>query len=223
MLAAYALRASVISGIGVSDRQAADAVSMEAPVPADRFFPTRVQETTLMLMALSAYDGPYLEDTSDKEVFGITALQVINTGDAVISHCEIQLHCDEITLCFGGEQIPPGVPVVLLERNAVAYAKRSLLGCYGWQSTIANDLYASKQIFIDDRAMGTVIVTNTSGKPLRNIRIYYKNWLSTPGFLVGGIAYAVTIPELKAGQTELLYPYHYAKGYTRVVSVLSDP
>lgn len=222
LLAASMLYASVAKGIVADGMQEVGAVSGELAVPADRFFPNRVQGTALMVMAMSSYDGPYLEDGSDTEVFGITALQVINTGEDTIPRCLIRLCCDETILIFDGEQIPPGVPVVLLERNAATYKNRNVAECSGWQMAAFDDLYAGKQVLVDDRAMGTLVITNVSGQTLRNIRIHYKNWLQSPGFFIGGIAYMVTIPELKDGQTELLYPYHYAKGYTKVVSVVAD-
>ena len=76
-----------------------------------------------------------------------------------------------------------------------------------------------KQVLVSERAMGTVIVTNATEEPLNNICLYYKSWYSPQNILIGGIKYSVSIPVLAPGQTEYLYPPHYAIGYSKVVSV----
>ncbi len=221
-LAATMLHTSVANAIAIGDRQPVSSTDSGGFVPSERFFPRCVKGTTLTLVTLSSYDGPYLEDGTDREVFGISALQVINTGEHVISRCQITLYYEGTSLSFDGEQIPPGAPVVLLERNAKTFMKADVTGCSGWQTIMPNASDACKYVSINDRAMGTLVVTNTSNFTLRNIEVHYKNWLSPPGYFVGGIAYTVSIHELKPGQTQLLYPYHYAKGYSRVVSVSAE-
>ena len=76
-----------------------------------------------------------------------------------------------------------------------------------------------EKIAVADRAMGTLVVTNISQEPVENVRIYYKAWLSPPDVYMGGKSYVITIPALQPGQTEFLYPDHYACGFSKVVSV----
>lgn len=219
MLTAFVLYVSVETALAVEAGWSEQLPCDQTGIAADRFFPRRVEGTSLMVIALSGFDGPYIEDGSDREVLDAAALQVINTGSEVISRCEIDLHCGNGVLRFCGEQIPAGVPVVLLEQDATAFGTYEITCCTGWQAVVSDVFDASHLVAVDDRDMGTLVITNLSPNTLRNIRVYYKNWLSEPDLYMGGIAYSVLIPELKPGQTEHLYPYHYAKGYSKVVSI----
>lgn len=70
--------------------------------------------------------------------------------------------------------------------------------------------------------MGTLIVSNLTDRPLNAFNLYYKTWLSPPEVYIGGIVYKVEVPILQPGETVLLYPNHYACGYSRVVFAAED-
>lgn len=182
-------------------------------------FPIVIQGTSLTAQKVSAYDGPYLEDGSDREVVDIMALHIFNTGEQEVLKAYITLCIDENNYTFYGENIPPKSTVILLEQDAQSYHTGNLIGCGGWQVTEAASAVKQEKISVVDRAMGTLVVTNISEEAVENIRIYYKAWLSPPDVYVGGITYTVTVPVLQPGQTEFLYPDHYASGFSKVVSV----
>ena len=185
-------------------------------------FPVSVPGTTLIAQRISSYDGPFLEDGSDREVVNIAALQVYNGGDRDILRAHIVLFCGDTSLSFYGEYIPAGVTVVLLERSAGAYRSEGFLGCSGWQETDNTAQSIHREVSVGDLAMGTVVVSNPTDKIFRNVHVYYKSFLSSPEVYVGGITYMVEIPQLLPGQTQYLYPYHYAAGYSKVVAVTAD-
>lgn len=192
------------------------------PIAAEILLPAPVQGTTLVAQKLSAYDGPFLEDGSDREVVNVAALQVRNTGSREVLQAYVVLQCGNTAFVFYGECMPPGETVVLLERNAAEYQPHSITGCTGWQITALTETDIQKQIAITDQAMGTLVVTNLTDRTLENVRLYYKSWLSPPDVYVGGIAYMAEVPVLLPGETKYLYPNHYASGYSKVVSVTAD-
>ena len=184
-------------------------------------FPVSIPETTLIAQSISSYEGPFLEDGSDREVVNIAALQVYNAGDAPILRAYVVFFFDDYSFVFYGENIPAGETVLLLERTAAKFQKEPYLGCSGWQELD----YAARiddKITVNEIAMGTVVVTNNTNQTFYNVQIYYKSFLSSPGIYIGGITYMTELPVLLPGQTQYLYPYHYASGYSKVVAVLAD-
>ena len=187
--------------------------------PADVVFPTVIPGTTLLAKELTSYDGPFVEDGTDREVVGAAALLVENFGKEDIAKAYIEIQWGEQLLSFYGEMLPVGKAVLLIEQAGTPSLQKNFTACNGWQVCTQEEDQLQKQVFVSDRAMGTVVVTNVTEKRLENICLYYKSWLSPQDILIGGIAYSICIPYLTPGQTEYLYPPHYASGYSRVVSV----
>jgi len=187
--------------------------------PADVTFPTVIPGTTLLAKELTSYDGPFAEDGSDREVIGTAALLVENFGKEDILQAEITLQWGQQRFLFYGEMLPAGKRVLMLEKSGLPCLQKNFTSCSGWQVCVCGKNQLHSQVLVSDRAMGTVIVTNVADKPMENIYVYYKSWLSPQDILVGGITYSAFIPMLAPGQTEYLYPSHYASGYSKVISV----
>ena len=183
--------------------------------------PINVPGTELIAQKLSAYEGPFLEDGTDREVVNVAALHLYNGSSSVILKAHIELQCENGVYVFEGDHIPPKSTVVILEQNAAAYRRESFLACRGWQETQQNQS-AQSLISVSDMAMGTIIVTNMTDRIFRDVCIYYKSWLSPPDIYIGGITYMVQMPVLLPGQTKYLYQSHYASGYSKVVSVTKE-
>lgn len=183
-------------------------------------FPITIQNTTVQMQRISAYDGPFLEDGSDREVVNVAALHILNTGSEPILKVGIILRLHTETYVFYGAYIPPGIPVVLLEQSAKPYCKDTVSDCSGWQITASAQ--ALEGISVQESETGVLMITNHSQNTYLNVALYHKSWLSPPDVYVGGIAYKTTIPKLLPGQTEYLRPAHYAPGYSRLVCVTAD-
>lgn len=181
--------------------------------------PTAVPGTALIAQRLSAYDGPFLEDGSDREVVGVAALLVYNGGSREIQSAQITLQFGQVHYRFCGENIPAGGMVVLLEQNTKPYRSDTPTGCTGWQVVSQAGPEIQNQITVADEKMGILSVTNLTDNTLNDICIYYKSWLSPPDIYVGGISYCINIPQLFPGQKLTVHPVHYAAGYSKVVSV----
>lgn len=184
-------------------------------------FPITIPGTSLIAERLSSYEGPFWEDGTDREVVNAAALHVYNNSDNEILKVHIEFGWADANFIFEGDHIPPRSTVVILEQNACFYRNDAPITINGWQSFANTDNRASG-ICISDKAMGTIVVTNASDNVLRNVCIYYKSWLSPPDVYMGGITYMVQVPVLMPGQTQHLYPRHYASEYSKVVSVTGE-
>lgn len=182
--------------------------------------PYAIPNTDLIAQQISYYEGPFLEDGTDREVVDIPALHLYNVGSCEILRTCVTVHISDVAYMFYGEHLPPGETTVLLEKNAKLYKKGDITSCTGWQERGAVPILQGVQI--TEINMGTLSVTNLTEEPLPNLRLHYKSWLSPPGVFMGGITYCAEIPILLPGQTAHLQPYHYAAGYTKVISVITD-
>lgn len=181
--------------------------------------PVGVPGTALIAQRLSAYDGPFLEDGSDREVIGVAALLVYNGGCRELEKAEITLQYPEADYVFVGNHIPAGGMVVLLEKNAKAYRGDAPTAVAGSQTLSAG---FNGPIAVTEGSGGELTVYNLGDKTLKNVCIYYKAWLSPPDIYVGGISYSVHLPSIQPGQRCCVYPEHYAAGFSKIVSVRAE-
>ena len=183
--------------------------------------PIAISNTNLIAKELSAYEGPFLEDGTDREVVNVAALHVYNGGTTEIHKARISLFWSDGFYVFEADHIPAGETVVILEKSGSLYRQGNYIQCNGWQE-LSQGEDVSKEISVTDMALGTMVVNNLTDETLRNVCVYYKTWLAPPNIYVGGITYMVQIPVLLPGQSKHLYPYHYAAGYSKVVAVDID-
>ena len=183
--------------------------------------PVLIQGTTLIAENITVYDGPYLEDGTNREVFSVPVLQVHNAGEATILRTCIELRYGDRCFAFRGEWIPPGVSVALLECSGNRDTEKHFSSCRGWQETVTSECLPVDALSVREYGMGTLEVTNHAAEPMKNIQIIYKCWLSPPGIYVGGIAYRTLITELKPGETVYIDPEKYVCGYSKVVCAVT--
>lgn len=183
--------------------------------------PVTISGTNLIAQKLSPYEGPFLEDGTDREVVDVAALHVRNSGDTEVYKARIALFWSDGFYIFEADHIPAGETVVILERSGGSYRQGNYTQCNGWQE-LGQINAVSKDVSVTDMALGTVVVNNLTDETLRNVCVYYKTWLAPPNVYVGGITYMVQIPVLLPKESKHLYPYHYAVGYSKVVAVDVD-
>lgn len=183
--------------------------------------PVAISGTNLIAQEISSYEGPFLEDGTDREVVNVAALHVHNSGNTEVYKARIALFWSDGFYIFEADHIPAGETVVILESSGSLYRQGNYIQCNGWQE-LGHGVAVSEDVSVTDIALGTVVVNNLTDETLRNVCVYYKTWLSPPNVYVGGITYMVQIPVLLPRQSKHLYPYHYAVGYSKVVAVDID-
>lgn len=184
--------------------------------------PVSVSGTNLVIDQIAAYDGPYIEDGTDREVVNVLALVLRNTANVGISHAELTFMRGKEEYRFTADTIPPGASVVVLEKQRKPYIDTSYTSCFGW--TVEDDgIWLDKSILeITEVGMGTLSVHNISEKIQENVKIFYKTYLKDTQTLIGGITYTAMIPMITPGAMVEINPFHYASGYTQIVKVQSE-
>lgn len=182
-------------------------------------FPLELAGTTLRAEGTVYYEGPFLENGTQEPVTGALALLVRNTGSEALQTAQITLVGKQGTYRFQGCHIPSGAQVLLLETTGAAWNRDAVLSYEAEALPEPPDLLQQGALEIRDVDMGTVAVTNRTDQTLRDLHLYYKNYLSDSDLYQGGICYEEGIESLEPGQTLYLSPQRYAMGYSRFVRV----
>ena len=185
-------------------------------LPVEVTLPYGVDGTSLIAEKIVSYDGPFLEDGTNHEVVNVMGLLLRNAGDVGIERAEIVLTGDRQRFIFEADIIPPGATVLVLEKNRTFYGCKNFSSCSGWQIT-DNCGWSNWGLDIEETGMGTLEVTNQTGRKIQQARLHYKTYLE--GILVGGITHVYTIESLQPGESILISPARYAKGYSRIIRV----
>lgn len=195
--------------------QAAPAALAETRAPDT--LPLAIPGTDLLAVRLGTYEGPFLEDGSDRNVFAAALLEVKNTGSDMIRTACITLTEGERAWVFELSFLPPGATVLVLEKNGQAYADIAFSAICGTQTLLAQD-GGLECLQIRDLEMGKLQITNLSDRETGRRTLRYKSTVGEGAYYVGGITYSYPLESLKPGQTVTVDPPHYAMGASRVVA-----
>lgn len=184
-------------------------------------FPFRISGTELIAQNLVCYDGPFIEDGSDTPVCATMALVVRNEGQQEITWMKAELVGEQGTYVFEASNILPGMSVMILESEEARYSKERIFSSNGQAYTKKHDECIFLQLQLTPVDMGAIQVCNTSDSAIENLRLFHKNYIPEDLY-VGGITYCTCVERLEAGQTIVIYPDHYAQGYSRIFKAEAD-
>lgn len=185
------------------------------------FFPCAIAGSDLVIEKISAYDGPFLEDGSDKEVTDVTAILVTNRGEEYAEYAEITLNRDGTQLKFIASAHAPGSTMLVLEADGKAYCDGTYTNCTANVAAGENYTLSEDQVRLEERDEGGLTLTNLTQRDIPCVRIFYKFYKSDAGVYIGGITYTAKVTDLAAGSTCVVTPSHYLKGYSKVIKVVT--
>lgn len=178
----------------------------------------RVRYTDLVCRDLACYEGAFLEDGSDEEMIGVTALILENTGKTAILRTQIVVIQKGRKLLFEASYISPGATVLVLEKNGAVYEGNGFDRCYCLTLIPGDFDLAEDKITVADGDAG-LVVTNRMEREMTRVCLCYKQYNEESGMYLGGITYDAEIYCLQPGESRYIRPYHYAAGYAQVVAV----
>lgn len=179
--------------------------------------PCWAEGTELVAVCLAAYDGPFLEDGSDEEVVGVTALVVENQSGIMIRRGAVILEQGQRLLVFEFSALPPDARILILEKDRQYYSKERISGCWGW--TRGEYPENMGQARVTEAGDNELCFTNMSGGYLYETEAMFKHYDPDSGMYIGGISYPVSAAMLAPGESRRVPAYRYVEGYSRVVRV----
>lgn len=181
--------------------------------------PYVIPGSNLVIQRVAPYDGVYLEDGSDAAVTDVAMVLLYNAGSEAVEYAKITMKYDDKILQFEASAIPAEGIVVAQALGKNSCAAGDLLECTADVATMPTLDKAEDQIKIEDNGNNSLTVTNLTDKDIATVRIFYKYYMEDTHAYVGGITYTAKISNLKANESIVITPSHYASGASEVMMV----
>lgn len=191
-----------------------------AVYPMKMEFPYALVDVPLILHGLYGYEGPYVEDKSNREVCDVAAVVVENVGDVMLTNTCIAVYTQQDCFLFFAQGLPAGEKTMVLEAKEKVYYGGAPITCWaatGKEKTVAVERIALRQLGSD-----VLEVTGQGGKGLDDFVILHKNWSKEADAYMGGVVYETYVEELKPNQILLVKPDFYVGSISRIVGVIKD-
>lgn len=181
-------------------------------------FPFQIPDSSLQILSVGQYTGPYVETGEDLPVSNVMSLVVKNTGDQMVEYAEIELSADEDkTVCFTISALPAGTSVMVQEAQQAEYSADAVYTYSGATEALVTDEKSMQedklQISGED---GKIAIKNLTDSDIDRVYVCYRT-ISNGGVYLGGIAYRVPVENLKAGEEKSIESGHYLQGYSGIL------
>ena len=175
--------------------------------------PCDVEQTPLMILELRSYDGPFLEDGSNREVSNVAALVLFNPSEQFLEQGAVKVWQKGRLMVLAFTCIPPGGRVLVLESSGKAFATGQIKNCWGW-CVIAEGL---QQVQVEEVGRSALAITNLRQETAREITVYYKDYNAHEKLYMGGVTHSVTVYSLESGHRIVVPAFMYLSGQSMVV------
>ena len=182
-------------------------------------FPATLEGTSLTVMGITGYEGPYVEDGSDEEVADIAAICVLNTGVNTVERAMITLIGERGDMRFALTCLPPGETAIVLEQDQKLWTGAQFTH---WLADCTESQPRNMQLKVNVSPEGCLEISNPTNNPIENVTIMHKTWSESFCAYLGGISYETRVQVLKPGQLMLIHPEHFAPGISKIVAVTAD-
>ena len=168
----------------------------------------KVDDAAITIQRINGYSGIFIEDGSDKEVKNVAAIEVKNTSNKPLEFAQIQLYNGSKKLVFDVSTLPANSSAVVMEKNKASFNSSKGVTYGGTTAGYVNSLEKASSIKCKKVKNNGIEVTNTSSKNIPCVRVFYK-YKSSEGYYIGGITYTAKINNLKAKESQTIYPSHF--------------
>ena len=182
-------------------------------------FPFYVPGTSLRVDAVRSYNGIYLEDGSDREIEGVAAAVITNTGKRCMEYAKITLRGSKMPMEFKVTGLKAGAVMVVMENSARPFTEQKYTAAGADAAESDPFVLCEDRIRIRELKNGELEITNLTDRDLPTVRIFYKFYMPKEKVYVGGITYTVRLNDLKAGVPKRVMTSHYAPGSSQIIRV----
>ena len=181
-------------------------------------FPYQIPDSSLQILSAGQYTGPFVETGEDTPVSNVMSLVVKNTGSQMVEYAEIELSAGEgETVLFKISALPAGTSVMVQESQKKEYSADTTYTYSGATEALAAEEKTlqedSLQITAED---GKITIKNLTDSDMDKVYVCYKT-ISDGGVYLGGIAYRVSVEDLKSGEEKSIESGHYLQGYSSIL------
>lgn len=181
--------------------------------------PYTIPGTSLVIQRVANYDGIYLEDGTNSDITDVAMMLLYNSGTEPVEYANCTLVYDDKTLQFIASAIPAGGRVAVQEATKESCASGDLTLCTVDIALMDKMDMSEGSVKVEDNGDNSLTVTNLTEQDIVTVRIFYKYYLADEDAYVGGIAFSAKLSNLKAGESVVVTPTHYASDGSVIVMV----
>lgn len=153
---------------------------------------------SLNCLEISRFTGGFVEDGSDAPVRDVAAILVANNTGKFLELATVTYKIGDRTATFKVTGLPQGKRAWVLESNRMTLTEGDELVLEDCRETYHSNPVLSTDALAVSRRGQALTLTNTSGRKLTNVAVYYKNTLED-GTYMGGISYLISFGEMEPG------------------------
>ena len=181
-------------------------------------FPFTLPESRLVVEEIMCYAGPYWEDGSGEMVENVAGLMLYNPTDRLIEFAAFSLEQEGQKLYFFVYHLPPQSRCLVLEHHKNSCDPALVNDCTQLNIRWGHQEFSREQI--DYVGVGSsMTLINRDARPLKHVTVWYKRYVPSEDYYLGGVVYSAHVFDVQAGQRCDIYPEHYEAGSTRIVGI----
>ncbi|MBE6941687.1 MAG: hypothetical protein E7455_05355 [Ruminococcaceae bacterium] len=186
--------------------------------PASVAFPVTLPDSGLIAEELRQYRGAYWEDGSGDYVEDVAALMICNPTDRMIAFASFTVDTPTGKLYFFAYRLPPKSRCLVLEYNRKSCDPQKVLDCR--ELTVRWDTQELSREEVHYVGFGSAMtIVNQHSRELENITVWYKQYVASENYYLGGAAYSAHLFGLQPGQQRTVTPEHYDAAHSRIVAI----
>lgn len=164
----------------------------------------------LVCLEISLFSGNYVESGKERPVMDVAAILVENNTDSFLDLAMITYKVGDRTAQFRVSGLPSGRRAWVMELNALTLTDGDELVLEECQESYNPNAITEPDAISVKREGKSLTMTNTSGKTLKNVSVYYKNTMED-GVFLGGITYVIFFGDMEPGATVTKSADHFGK------------
>ena len=181
-------------------------------------FPATMPDSGLIAEELRLYQGAYWEDGSGDFVEDVAALMICNPTNRMIAFASFAVDTPEGELYFFAYRLPPKSRCLVLEYNRKSCDPQKVLDCR--ELTVRWDTQELSREEVHYVGFGSAMtIVNQHSRELENITVWYKQYVASENYYLGGAAYSAHLFGLQPGQQRTVTPEHYDAAHSRIVAI----
>ena len=162
------------------------------------------------------FSGRFVEDGRDELVQNVAAILVKNESDQVLDLATISYDIDGKSAAFLVTGLPAGKSAWVMEITRMQASHSSVFTYKDCITSFKSDVVLETDMFSVTADGNMLTATNTSGKTLNNVCVYYRA-IHDDGNYFGGITYLADFGTLAPGESLEVLAGHYAQGTAEII------
>ena len=206
----------MIMGVGVLGAAVAAlclGICIEHGISKNINLPYKVRQTPLVMLELRSYDGVFLEDGNLREVQGVAAVVIQNTGECLVENGSLRIRQGNVILVFVFTMLPPGAKLLIPECTEQLFVCDQIDACWGVCFFGSRD----GRVSVVEVGRSMLKISNTTGELATNVVVYYKFYDEVERQYVGGFSFSIHLDRLEPGKCDIRPAFWYISGQSKVI------